>query len=62
MQINLFEVFNDKGERRHFTYHKECIPPKEQLEAMLKDGYKIKVNGTTVTKKKLNEFIKGDII
>lgn len=61
MQINLFEVFNDKGKRVFFTYDEVCIPPKEQLDAILKDGYKIKVNGTTVTKKKLNELLKGEI-
>ena len=58
MQINIFEVFNDKGKRLFFTYDKSCIPPKEQLEAIIKDGYKIKVNETTITKKKLNELLK----
>ena len=57
-----FEVFNDKGKRRHVTYYNECIPPKEQLDAMFKAGYKIKVNGTTVTKKKLSELLKGETI
>lgn len=58
MQINIFEVFNDKGKRLFFTYDKSCMPPKEQLEAIIRDGYKIKVNGTTVAKKKLNELLK----
>ena len=58
MQINLFEVFNDKGKRVFFTYDETCIPSKEQLNAIFKDGYKIKINGTTVTKKKLNELLK----
>lgn len=57
-----FEVFNDKGKRRHITYYNECIPSKEQLDAMLKAGYKIKVDGTTVTKKKLSELLKGETI
>ena len=57
MQLEIFEVFNDKGKRRYFTYYKESIPPKEQLEAMLRAGYKIKINGTIATKKKLNEFL-----
>lgn len=58
MQINIFEVFNDKGKRLFFTYEKSCIPPKEQLKAIIKDGYKIKVNGATITKKKLDELLK----
>lgn len=58
MQFNIFEVFNDKSKRLFFTYDKLCIPPKEQLEAIIKDGYKIKVNGATITKKKLNELLK----
>ena len=61
MQNEIFEIFNDKGRRVFYTYDKTCIPSKEQLEAMFKGGYKIKLNGVTVTKKKINELLKGEI-
>lgn len=61
MQNEIFEIFNDKGRRVFYTYDKICIPSKEQLEAIFKSGYKIKLNGVTVTKKKINELLKGEI-
>ena len=60
MQNEIFEIFNDKGRRVFYTYDKTCIPSKEQLDAMLKSGYKIKSNGVTITKKKINELLKGE--
>lgn len=58
MDFKIFEVFNENGRRVFFTHDKSCIPAKEQINDMLKNKYKIKINGGSVTKKKLNESIR----
>ena len=54
----LFEVYNDKAKRVYFTHDISCIPEKEHIDSMLKNGYKIKVEGKTLTKKAINELYK----
>lgn len=62
MQNELFEIFNDKGRRVFYTYDKTCIPEKEHIDSMMKNGYKIKLNNVIMTKKKINELLKGEIL
>lgn len=54
-----FEVINDKGRVVMQTQYASCIPHKKQIIAMLKAGYKIRVDGKTMTKKKLEDLING---
>ena len=56
----LFEVYNDKGRRVYFTHDFSCIPEKEHIDSMMKNGYKIKLNNAIMTKKKINELLKGE--
>lgn len=60
MKFELFEIYNEKGNRLFYTNSEECLPPKEQISSMLNAGYKFKLNGKSITKKALNELIKGD--
>ena len=55
----LFEVYSEKGSRLFYTSNEECLPPKEQVNSMMNAGYKIKLDGKLLTKKVLNELIKG---
>lgn len=57
-----FEIINPLGKPVMSTEYEECIPNKEQINAMLKAGYKLKLNGKNLTKKELNEFVtnRGD--
>ena len=52
-----FEVVNEKGTVVFNTEYKESLPPKQQLDDMNKNGYKFKVDGKNVTKKKLLELL-----
>lgn len=52
----LFEIFNDKGHRVFFTNSENCLPEKNNLEAMLKNGYKFKCDDKTLTRKAINEL------
>lgn len=40
------------------TEYVSCIPDDRQLTALSKAGYKFKINGKSVSKKKVEEFIK----
>lgn len=53
-----FEIFNDKGKREFYTYEKECIPPKHEIDVMSKNGWKFKLDDKVISKTKLNEMIK----
>ena len=57
----LFEIYTEKGRRLFYTTSEECLPPKEQINSMLNAGYKFKLDGKLLTKKALNELIKGEI-
>lgn len=55
-----FEVVNDKGTVIMQTETKSCIPDEDELSIMSKAGYKFKLEGKTVTMKKLKEIRKDD--
>lgn len=51
-----FEVINDKGQVVMTTTSENCIPDKDDIESMSKSGYKFRIDGKVVTKKKLSEW------
>lgn len=53
-----FEVVNEKNKVVMQTSHYECIPCKEQVVEMIKIGYKIKLDGKSVSKNKINDIYK----
>lgn len=53
-----FEVVNDKNKTVMRTPSLYCIPDKDILTSMSKAGYKFKLDGKTITIKKLNEMLK----
>ena len=52
-----FEVINPFGKVVSNTEYEERIPDKEQIESMLKAGYKLKLNGKNLNRKELNSFL-----
>lgn len=58
MKFETFEIFNNLGTKVFEALDEVSIPPKEHIDAMLKNGYKIKIDGKITTKKVINEFIK----
>lgn len=46
-----FEVINDKGRTMMSTTCLSCIPNADQIDAMIKHGYKFRINGKPVSKK-----------
>ena len=52
-----FEVVNADGKVLFSTKYKECIPSKSEINTLVKAGYKIKINGKAVTKKKMIELL-----
>ena len=56
-----FEIYNNKNERVFITSSIECLPQKEYLDSMIKNGYKFKLDDKTLTKKQIIELYKiGD--
>lgn len=55
--FEIFEVFNDKGERVFSTTDKKSVPPKSEIETVITDGHKVKVNGKILYKKNISEFL-----
>lgn len=53
-----FEVINEKNKVVMQTSYYECIPCKEQVAEMIKVGYKIKIDGKSVSKNKINDIYK----
>lgn len=51
-----FEVINPDGETVFNTESKKCIPTKSQIESMAKAGYKFKLDGKAISKKKLDDM------
>lgn len=47
----LFEIFNDKGHRVFMTNSENCLPEKEHINSMIANGYKVKLDSKTLTKK-----------
>ena len=58
MKFKTFEIFDSLETRVFNALDKPSIPPKEHIDAMLKNGYKIKIDGKLTTKKTINELIK----
>ena len=55
--FKIFEVFNSNNESLFFTTDKESVPLKKEIETIINDGHKIKVNGKLLYKKDIAEFI-----
>lgn len=53
-----FEVISDKNKTVSYTFKIGDIPPKEYLNSMANAGYKFKMDGKIVSKKKIEELIK----
>ena len=51
-------MINKDGKSVMSTEHISCFPTKEQLSSMVKAGYKFKIDGKPVTKKKIEELKK----
>lgn len=52
-----FEVINPFGKVVYNTEYEERVPDKEQIDSMLKAGYKFKLNGKNLNRKELNNFL-----
>ena len=52
-----FEVINPFGKVVSNTEYEERVPDKEQIDSMLKAGYKFKLNGKSLNRKELNNFL-----
>ncbi len=52
-----FEAIDIKGDTIFNTTQKSCIPDKPQIESMCSVGYKFKIDGKIISKKKLLEFL-----
>lgn len=52
-----FEAIQN-GEIIFVTEQISCIPPKRQIEIMTKAGYKFKIDGKIITKKRIEEILK----
>ena len=55
--FELFEVYNSDNERVFFTYEKKCVPSKKEMETLIGDGHKVKVNNKTLYKKNIADFL-----
>lgn len=53
-----FEVVNDKGVTVMQTEMKSCVPNDDELFTMSKAGYKFKLDGKSVSIKKIKETLK----
>ena len=54
-----FEVINKENNVVMNTENMSCIPSQEEITVMTKEGYKFRLNGKILSKKSLNELIKG---
>ena len=57
MQIEL-KIINDRGKTVMSTSYIECFPSKSQINSMIQNGYKFRLNGKIISKKALEEFIR----
>jgi len=53
----LFEVIDPSGKGVMCTNYVSCIPNANQLSSMTSAGYKFKIDGKNITKKKLLEYV-----
>lgn len=51
-------MINSDGKTIFFTKEKDCIPKKQELDAQYKAGYKFKLDGKAISKKKIEELLK----
>lgn len=51
-----FEIVNDEGTVVIYTDYKSCIPSGDQLSSMMKIGFKFRVDGKIVSKKRVEEM------
>ena len=51
-----FEILNDKNKVVMTTTSASCIPDRNTLNIMSKGGYKFKMDGKSITLKKLKEI------
>lgn len=54
-----FEVFNSENKRVFYTENRKCVPSNKQLGLMQRAGYKFKLDGKAISKKKLDEIVFG---
>ena len=57
MKFNTFEIYNEFGTKVFNALDESSIPPIEHINVMLKNSYKIKLDGKLLTKKEIKEFI-----
>ena len=55
-----FQVVNSVGENVFCTYFLSCWPSDSQLSSMAEAGYKFKIDGKVVSKKKIKEIRDGE--
>lgn len=58
MMGQMFQVFDRDGRRAFFTEDNECVPQKEAMLCLLRDGYKLKNEGKMIHKKDIDNFLK----
>ncbi|MDO4562197.1 MAG: hypothetical protein Q4C12_00025 [Clostridia bacterium] len=51
-----FEVINDRGMTVMSCTAFSCIPEESEISSMLKAGYKFKIDGKSVNKRKIQEI------
>lgn len=54
-----FEVFNRENVRVFYTYDKNSVPSKREIEVLINTGHKIKANNKVLYKKNIGDFLKG---
>lgn len=55
--FEIFEVFNINNERVFYTNDKKCVPSKKEMETLIGDGHKVKLNNKTLYKKNIADFL-----
>lgn len=55
--FEIFEVYNTNNKRLFFTTEGKSVPSKKEIETLLSDGYKVKVNGKVLYKKNISDFL-----
>ena len=54
-----FECVNRDGRTMSSTTYMSCLPTERQIESMSNVGYKFKLDGKIISKKKVKEIIRG---
>lgn len=53
----LFEAINDKGKVTFWCQQVSCIPTMREIVSMINAGYRFKIDGKIVTKKRIKEWM-----